>query len=242
MIFHRRKKITVDAFTDQENIAKYPIERSNKHLPGWFTDMKTVLKLKSPQGLVGKTATFKMCQGFQDNVNNSFTLSLWADLMFRVEVDGTFSYQYPNKLCNFGMESHNSPEATPMGEFAPLKHLKIFSPWVLREKTGVNFYWSQAFWSYGAAAADVLIPPGVVNYKYQNGTHINVMIQPGKQLDLDAGQPLVYLHPLTENKVEIKTHVVDTKEYEKLKHATVYNKFVGGYKTHKKNSKCTHSG
>jgi hypothetical protein len=45
---------------------------------------------------------------------------------------------------------------------------------------------------------------------------------------------MVYLHPLTEKKVEIKTHVVDTKEYQKIKASTVSNKFIGGYKSFKR--------
>ena len=234
MIFHKRNKITVDAFTDQEHISTYPIDRSNKHLPEWYQKMKPTVGHTCPQGLTGKTSTFKMCHGFQDHVNTSFTFPLWADLMFKVNIDNTFVYQYPNKHCNFGMESHNSVESTPMAEFAPKRHIKLFSPWLLKEKTGVNFYWSQAFWSYGAAASEVLVPPGVVNYKYQNGTHINLMVEPGKQVDLDAGTPMVYLHPLTEKKVEIKTHVVDTKEYQKVKASTVSNKFIGGYKSFKR--------
>lgn len=233
MIFHNRKKITVDAFTDQENIARYPIDRSSKHLPDWFQKMKPTSSHTTKEGLTAKVATFKMCNGFQDHINSSFTFPLWSDLIFKLNLDGSFVYQYPNAESNFGMETHNG-EGTPMAEFAPKRSVKIKSPWLLKEKTGVNFYWSQAFWSFGSAASDVLVPPAVINYKYQNGTHINLMVDMGKQIDLDAGTPLVYLHPLTENKVEIKTHVVSSTEYQRIKSGSVFNKFIGGYKANKK--------
>ena len=52
-----------------------------------------------------------------------------------------------------------------------------------------------------------------------------------QKINLNAGQPLVHLVPLTEYDVEIKTHLLEKKEYEKMQDLDNYaSKFVGKYK------------
>ena len=229
MLFKFKKNtITVDAFTDKEFIAKTPIAPSKNYTPEWFKDMKPTKLYKQNQMLIHST-TFKRCPAMIDNLKHSFTLPAWSDFVVKATGD-TVDKQFPHADYDFGASYHNDPETSPIGQFAPKVHVKIMSPWFLRSKSDVNFYQSQAFWSFNATNSTILIPPGIVNYKYQHSTHINMFIIKDLQYDFDCGDALMYLHPMTEDKVVIKTHVVDEKEYKNIKQSTNYPKFMNGYR------------
>lgn len=233
MLFKFKKKlITVDAFTDQENIAKTPIAPSTKYVPDWFKSMKPT-KAYAQNEMVVVSSTFKKCPGMIDNLKHSFTIPAWSDFIVKATDTGIVK-QFPHSQFDYGAQYHNDPETSPIEAFAPKVHVKILSPWYLKSKSGVNFYQSQAFWSFNATNSTILIPPGVVNYKYQHSTHINMFITKNLQYDFERGDALMYLHPMSEDKVVIKTHVVDTEEYNKIKQSTFYPKFTNGYREMKK--------
>lgn len=233
MLFKFKKKtITVDAFTDQECIAKTPIAPSVNYIPDWFKDMKPT-KAHFQNEMVIQTSTFKRCPGMIDNLKHSFTIPAWSDFVVKATDKGIYK-QFPHSDYDYGAAYHNDPETSPIKAFAPKVHIKILSPWFLKTNSDINFYQTQAFWSFNATNSTILIPPGVVNYKYQHSTHINMFITKDLQYDFECGDPLMYLHAMSEDKVVIKTHVVDKEEYEKIKRSTNYPKFMNGYRENKK--------
>jgi len=228
MIF-KKKKIVVDAFTFNENIAKYPIEKTSKYLPDWFKKLKPVHNIDEDNHHL-KVSTFKKCDGIGDLINNTFALPLWADLSIIVNDDGIYEWKYPSPPYNYGMEQH--PDYHLQGAFDPLVHAKIKSPWILKEKTGVNFCQIQGFYSFNKQPLQ--IPPGIVNYKYQHSTHINMFLERSKNYFFEVGTAMVYLLPMTDKKVEIKTHVVSKEEYNSLSQLSAPQKFMDAYKERKK--------
>lgn len=237
MFWMKKKTIIVDAFTDNIIVAKNPISPTVKNLPAWYKKLKPTFDIND-NGHKLSFSTFKRCDGMLDLIGNSFTLPMWADLSVVVDENGGYQWKYPSQHCNFGVENH--AEIQTDSAFSPFVHMKILSPWVLREKTGVSFYQTQAFYSLNELTGSVIMPPGVVNYKYQNSTHINMFLQRNKHYLFEAGQGMTYLIPITENEVEIKTHVVSTQEYKQL--STPHNfKFMGSYKYFKGKS-CPFTG
>ena len=238
MLWMKKKKIVVDAFIDNDIIAKYPITQSSANPPPWYKKLKSTIEIND-QGHELQIPTFKRCDGMLDLLKYSFTLPMWADLSLVVEEDGRFHWKYPSQPYNFGLEQH--PEFLMESAFNPLVHAKIMSPWLLGEKTGINFYQTQAVYSFNKCP-EVLIPPGVVNYKYQNSTHINGFFARGKSYFFKAGQPMMYLIPMTEDKVEVKTHVLSTEEYNRKLKLSAGNKFIGSYKSLKSTGGCPITG
>lgn len=235
MFWLKKKKIVIDAFTDNDIVATHPITESSKNLPVWYKKLKPTIEV-SGDGHTLNIPTFKRCDGFSDLVRNSFTIQMWADLSFHTDSEGRYNWKYPSNQFNFGVDQH--PDFLMESAYAPLVHVKILSPWYLRETKGINFYQTQAFYSFNGFGGDVLIPPGVVNYKYQQSTHINMFLARNKTYMFNAGQPMMYLVPMTEDKVEIKTHVVSTAEYKRITNMSAGNKFLGSYKHLKSKGLC----
>jgi hypothetical protein len=234
----KKKKIIVDAFTDNDIIAKNPISPTAKNLPSWYKKLKPSLNIND-NGHNVSIPTFKRCDGMADLIGNSFTLPMWADISIVVDEHGAYQWKYPSQPFNFGVEQH--AEFQMDSAFSPFVHMKIVSPWFLKEKTGVNFYQTQAFYSTNHLTGDVVMPPGVLNYKFQNSTHINMFLQRDRHYLFEAGQGMTYLIPITENEVEIKTHVISEQEYKKMAVAQYGFKFMGSYK-HIKSKGCPING
>jgi hypothetical protein len=235
MFWKKKKKVVIDAFTDNDIVATHPIEESSKNLPNWYKKLKPTLEVNG-EGHTLKIPTFKRCDGVSDLIRNSFTISMWADLSLAVDSDGRYNWKYPSNQYNFGVDQH--PEFLMDSAFSPMVHTKVMSPWLLRETKGINFYQTQAFYSFNEFGGDILIPPGVVNYKYQQATHINMFVSRNKTYMLKAGQPMMYLVPMTEDKVEVKTHVISTAEYKRILNMSAGNKFLGSYKNLKSKGLC----
>lgn len=238
MFWIKKKKIIVDAFTDNEIVASLPVQPCSRNLPIWYKSLKPTLDVND-NGHNLKVPTFKKCDGISDLFKKSFTLSMWADLSIAVDSQGRYNWKYPSSEYNFGVEHH--PDIVMGNAFSPYVHTKIVSPWLFREKTGINFYQTEAFYS-DQFNNNVLIPPGVLNYKYQQHTHINMFLARENSYFFNAGQPMVYLIPMTDHRVEIKTQIVSSEEYKKMKKYSSPNKFVGTYKTLKYKGVCPITG
>jgi len=153
---------------------------------------------------------------------------MWADLCIIINEDNTYTWKYPASVFNYGMSEHSVLQTG--GAFLPLYHLKIHSPYMLRCRKDISFYFSQAVYSHNHYENRLLMPSGAVSFKNQPATHINCFFEVGKQYDFIAGQPMMYITPMTEKRVVFKHHVLTTSEYEDLKKKHYPNKFNGYYK------------
>jgi hypothetical protein len=130
---------------------------------------------------------------------------------------------------------YHTPEIRGNKYLKDYHHFKLISPWRFKEKSGVNFLFSQPFYNF-ENPTDFIIPPAIVNYKYQHNTEVNFFVGKPKEgtrhrLSLDAGQPLVYLTPLTEKRVVVKAHEVTKAEWDKVQLPRLF--FTGNYKKDK---------
>ena len=235
LIWKKRKKVTVDAFTHSDVIAMNPIVPTSKLMPDWLKKLKTTIETNEG-GLFNKMPTFKRCDGLVDLMKDTFILPMWADLSVVVTPDGRWHYKYPSAIYDYNLQEF--PGMLMDDAFSPNIHIKINAPWLLEEKTGVNFFQTQALYSHNKIANDMIIPPGIINYKYQKSVNINTFMKRGKSFFFPAGMPMCYLVPMTEYDVEIKTHIVSMEEYRRKDQATAVHKFMGGYKDLKAKGGC----
>jgi hypothetical protein len=111
-------------------------------------------------------------------------------------------------------------------------HIKLGSPWLFKEKTGVKFSWHQSDWHRTDIIDRCRIVSGVVDYKYQNQTNVNLFVKKSTNVEFKAGEPLVHIIPISDKRVVLKTHLVDPLEFSKMEYRPA--QYTNSYRTHKK--------
>lgn len=235
LFFFKRPTVVVDAFTEHAGVfqtAKF--ENSNLHHPKWWKSMPSTFKVELPSSIQIDAPTMTTCLGFLELYNNSFTLPLWSDLIVKVTPDLQWASQWSDQEGATTILSHNPEQYN--NNFPDKVHLKISSPWLLNEKEGVRFAWTEPTWHMLKYNPGVTVLPGIVNYKYQNSTHINVLLdaRETQQYHFEYRQPMVSLIPLTERNVEFKHHLVSPSELKAARQRSYQSAFLRSYFKNKK--------
>jgi hypothetical protein len=236
-------KITVDAFTSGYELSQlFPPEPAGPFTPKWFNDTApTVNNPYIKQGQPAQTmSTIKYCPGFKYLYDKTWVLRAWSEFILTTNDNNTMEVEASGKV-----DMH--PSVQYGAGFKGMVNAKLISPWVFREKTGVMFAWIGA--AYNRNDQDYQILDGIIDFKYQGGTNVNLMLPcpppqpplanplqirpPNKyQYTIKAGTPLVLLAPMTEKEVDFKVHCVSEDEYQRMgKHP--HSKF-GAYYASKK--------
>ena len=209
--FHRKKKIVIDCFTSNKNAYEFaPIVRGTKLLPEWWKKLPT----NDPNDIDFNTTNNNMrnCYGFLELYKRSIVLPFWTDLHLKVTPDRGYQYQ----LLNSEKPVQHNPQQYK-GGFENYYHIKLKSPWILREKTGVHFTWVGAEWNNDQY--DFRILPGCLEYRVNCVTHVNMML-PKKTNEymqyIPIGQPLVHIIPNDDAKITIKNHMVSEEEIKRF--------------------------
>jgi len=237
-IFKKRKKVTVDCFTYHIAVEKeFPISKAVNFYPDWFKKLKTTyIQPTNDQNKVEyPRSTIKMCEGFRDYYSQGFVIPLWSDLILNIKKNEGYDFLFSAQndiLCH--IEHHNHNEYGNM--FNKYIHGKIISPWLISEKSGIKFMWTEPKWNMVKYWSSINIVPGVCSYNLQSTAHINMFFSnENKKIKLLAGQPLAHIIPITENEIDLKVHLLEKKDYEKLQDLNSYtSKFVGKYKYRQK--------
>jgi hypothetical protein len=235
--FCKKKKIVVDAFTTNQGIHElYPIDSAIKFIPDWWKNINGTYTIRNDNGIEMDRPTIKRCNGFIDNFKTGFIIPLWSDLSLLVNENGNPpAFQWADSFPDFSEVGSHSREQYP-GMFNEFVHCKISSPWYLKEKTGINFYFANPLWNNPETIRSIFTTTGVTNFKYQHATNINLLFpRYNHQINLLAGRPMIHIIPMTDNDVHLKTHMVSGEELLKQIRPTIYGaKFLGRYKNYKK--------
>jgi len=236
IFFFKKSKLIVDFFTTRPDAYKYsPIDYAHKFYPDWW-------KKTSPSyenGFV-KRPTIKSCNGIIDSYKKGFIIPLWSDLVFQVN-NKNISWNFADDLsqCNF----HNYQQWQSYADMSKYYHLKIESPWIARCKENVNFYFTKPFWNHPLGEPYEILS-GVLNFKYNDATNIQMMIDIQKDYiyNLKALTPMIHAIPFTDKELLIKNHLVDDLEMKKIKNhrlKTFFNNYAKSMNISKKlESKC----
>lgn len=238
----KKKEVVVDAFTHRGYVYDYfPIDSANNFMPEWWRNTpKYIKKEQNPENMPEiQGNTIRRCAGVIDYYNkNNLVIPLWSDLALDV---GPNSFKYVFADMTTSLVRH---EQAMRGTFmSSYEHFKICSPWKFKEKRGVKFHFSQMFYNF-EDPGKIILPPAIVNYKYQHSTEINFMVKrpvSDQRITLTAGDPMVLLTPQTEYDVKVKTHLVSEEEYNRTSRwlFSFHNAYNKAKKIKQKNeSKC----
>lgn len=221
--FIKKKKLVVDCFTAHLNAYNFaPIVKTWKTLPEWWTNLPNP-GYGNPRIWPKSNNNMRRCYGFIELYKRGFTIEHWSDMHLEVN---------KHDILASGSDirtpvTHSSE--TFKGAFKNYRHLKLESPWAIKEKTGVHWAWMAAEWEL--ENYDFKIMPGVIEYKINGSTNIQMLI-PVKNdpynIYIPIGQPLVQVVPLNDDiDFEYKTHLVDESEMERIR--SIMPSFKGFY-------------
>lgn len=240
----KRKQINVDCFIDSYRTAiTYPIRRSFQYIPEWWR--KLPQNYHVPHEITKKPyerPTMRSCYGITSLYKRGFIMPLWADIDLFFEQDeekATYSYQ---SVAELKIIQHEPKEYG--NNFSRYHHMKLQSPWLIREKSGVEFLFTPCLWSHLDSAPHLRVVPGVLNFKHQYSTNVNWFVpHMNATFRLESGMPLAQIIPLTDKNVKLSVHVLDVTEYEKIRTVTRLHKFRFGFqKVIKDSNKCPMRG
>jgi hypothetical protein len=211
--------VYLDCYTSNPNAYKAArISSAIHHLPLWWkrllptverSVMAELPKFKRPG------STMRHCVGLTDMFKKSFCIPLWSDLVIRLEPAMQDGYAWRYADGNSKLSEH---AAFQRGDFMPpehFQHIKLDSPWYLHCDEDINFLFFDPFWPSYEGEEVAIIPPGLLNFKYQPGTNVNMFIRKlpdeARDVTLKFNAPLAFITPLTERKVVLRHHLVSAE-------------------------------
>jgi hypothetical protein len=236
-IIFKKSVLNIDCFTNNPSIFEFsPITLANKNFPSWWKKTEKSFNYENVNsGIVHDVPTIKTCDGLLNLYSEGIMIPLWSDLIVETNSSGEWRYQYSSDE-NGPLVSHDKMQLG--NNFGNAIHIKIISPWMIQEKTGVKFLFTGAVWNYKDQMFDLNIVPGCMEFAKQHSTHINFFVpKRNSRLELSGKQPLVHLIPLTEKKIVVHNHLISDEEFsKKLLKYSYMSSFTGRYKKNVKQS------
>lgn len=233
MHFFRKSKIHLDVFTNRRNVMEYaPVVNGIEVIPTWW---KNLPKQFTSENSLLPIPTMKTCVGVQDYYNKSVALPLWSEL--HVNVEG-FSYNWQFADESTRAEVHNSKEYEGILPDQNFGHLKINSPWLFSTKEDLNWVYTQPIYD-NASFADFCLAQGVLNFKYQNTTSLQLFINLETNRTFTIPFRTTFLlTPMTDKKIVIHRHLITDEQYASKEQLAISSVSINKYKTHSKLPKC----
>lgn len=204
MFFFKPKVIHLDCFITRPDVNEFfPVDYANKFFPEWWK--------KLPKDTGRNQTTMKLCNGFNNLYTRGIIIPLWTSMIIDIKKDLIIFSDMTTKS-----DTHDYSQMQGYIDPSKYRHFKIVNPWYFKCKEEIYFSFQQPLWSF-SDLSDIFVSPGVVDYKYQNGTNINFFMNlENPKIELEAGQPMAHIIPLSERKLKIHRHVVSNHEMDKV--------------------------
>jgi hypothetical protein len=215
MLLFKRKnnKLQLRCYPLNPHLVEYfPIEHSKKLQPKWFKEIPPYKEVGAPT----RMPTTKMCPGLQHLFTAGITIPLWYDHVIERLENGTVKgVKCPANTRTH--ETHNPDQWT--GAFPGWTHLKLLSPWFIVADRPVPFMAIAPTW-HQENPGEYIIAPGMLEFKYQHGSHIQMFLPPAtdnraSEIKLEAGTPMLHLIPTEDVEIELKIEEMNDHIYKK---------------------------
>jgi hypothetical protein len=212
--FMRKKEVVLDCFTYLHEAYEYcKIDHAIKFIPQWWKD--TPKEIDNADGT--KILSIKNCHGLMDYYKTGIIIPSWFELQFfmREKNKDQVWYKWKSSSDKLEITNHYSNQFYGFAGEDGI-NLKIQSTWQIKCKEDIKFTFNSPAWNSSEYMKYFYIMPGVVDFKYQHGTNINIFYKQDDQereVLIRPKQPLVIMHPMTERKIKLRHHLIDEKEW-----------------------------
>ena len=240
IFFFKKKPIVLHCFTDREEVLGFaPIQKTLKFIPDWW---KQLPKVSSKNSTMPVYSTMKLCVGFTDYYKLGVTMPMWCDLALEIGKQGSDYYKY--QFSDHRSEIQTHPPAQHNNHFAvkDYQHIKIVTPWAFHCEEDINFMAMEPTWSF-MKFETMRTLPGVVSYKHQSGTNINIMIKRTEEKQnilLPFLEPVYHVFPISDRPIKLVV-TADINMYDKCRTKNYMSTFVDKYKSNIKARKAAES-
>jgi hypothetical protein len=206
--FTRKKTVVVDCFTAHLNAHTFaPIVKTVKTIPDWFRKLPNP-GFGNPNIYPKSNNNMRRCYGYMELYKRGFTIEHWGDM--HVEVNKHNWHVSGSDIKTPSNHPHNLYE----GAFKNYHHMKLDSPWAIRDKSGTHWAWLGTEWALEDFPVKML--PGVLEFKINHSANINMMLpirENPYSMYIEVGQPLIQCIPLNEDiNFKYKSHLVTEAE------------------------------
>ena len=225
MFWKKKNTIVLDIYTDRpEMIKAYQPMLARKFIPDWWKNLPQYREEDMPGYKEMPVATLKGCPAINDILKTGIIFPSWCELHAKIDKGGNKELHIvPDHIQVAEHDErdyvHHKPE---------MAHLKVTSPWAIVEETGVKFLWIKPEWHQEKPLAYWTVP-GIVDFKYQHASLLNMFIPYDTKLQINIGTPWLQLIPLSEKPVEVKCHLVSTEKFDQITSANTFISITGGY-------------
>lgn len=215
-----KKKLVIKAYTYNScAYTNFSVARAHSFYPEWWKKLAPTYK-EQQDALSLEWSTMKRCTGVIDNYKHGIIVPMWSDVKLRVMEDGSWVGKMADTTSR-PMESHPTWQWQQQDnpEFNHLVHIKFVSPWVFEDvnKTGVEFIMSGCYWNHLSLLDYLHICPGVINFKFQHGVHINAFLsKTPREFLIPANTPMIHLIPITQRPLELQVELVDFSKWAQI--------------------------
>lgn len=234
-IFKKLNPIVVDAFTYIESAhVHHPPELSKKFIPDWWKNLPKN-NTDDLTSLLNEN-NMRRCVGFVDLFKKGFMIPMWSDLGIELSNENnqlTYRYHFADNISS--AQVHEYKQFQNFVNPNLFQQFKATAPWKIKTKENIDFVYVQPTWNWQNSIKDVILLPGILNFKYQNVCNLQILVEyPSvgtKFLLFPAGTPTCQLIPMSDRPIKIITHLIEKSKYDYLGNMTI--KFNQSYKHYK---------
>lgn len=240
--FFKRKQRTVDCLTDDPSAFKYhSISPAIEFFPDWWKKMPSYHASPDQNGLVVENPTIKKCIGFMNLFRRGVVLPLWSDIDIETNNSG-YRYSFVKQHYNKDLPlSEHHPDWQYGPAFSNALHMKLMSPWFLVQNSYYEYVFQPMTWNTIDQWHKYTVLPGIMDFKYQHSTNVNMFLEKNSRMRIEAGTPMYQIIPISDDEIIFKNHLVDTKEINMLynsRYGTISNSYRNIKKFYETEKKC----
>lgn len=232
----KKRKITINCYTSSATVYnQFKIDYAQKFIPSWW---KEIPNTYIPEGKFFSLPTIRTCPGMTGVYHRGAVIPLWSDLAIELgpKGEGNARWQFSDTHCS--AVSHPVEQRGRYLNDKEFLHMKLNSPWHIDCEEDISWVWMGMPWNMDDPT-EFAVPTGLVEYKYQNATNINLFLKYAEEkrnLLIPAGTPMVQIVPLDDRKIDIKCHLLSEQEFKESSKGQT-SRFVNAYKTAKRTIK-----
>jgi hypothetical protein len=153
-------------------------------------------------------STMKRCNGLTRLFNNGFVIPAWVDMQIETMEDGNIITHCAHDQRLLDGVAH---ERSLMwkGLYEQWAHYKIHNKWYVFCDEEIEFMQTECTWNNTEEKHKYRIVNGIVDFKYQHGTHVNMFTIPNNIIKFSAGDPLSQWIALTDRPLKMNYHLVN---------------------------------